>query len=107
MKKAQIQDAQALCINCREGITHPICPDCLAREMESWHPEMKTILLTPDMDTDSYVGDGVRCLFCGKAMSICAHCYSMDVYDSLIEGQPALAEEFIERFDYGLKENLL
>ena len=103
MNKAQIQDAQ--CIECREGITNPICPDCLAREMESWHPEMKSILLTPDTE-DTYVGEGVRCIFCGRLMSICAHCYSRDIYDYIVEAEPEMAEEFIDIFNFGLKEEL-
>lgn len=107
MKQAQIQDADAVCIECREGITNPICPDCLAREMESWEPKMKSILLTPDFERDTYVGDGVRCIFCGRFMSICAHCYTRDIYDSVVEEYPEIAEEFIERFNFGLKEELM
>lgn len=97
--KAQNEDA--ICIECREGITNPICPECLAKEMESWNEEMISILIRPE----TYVGDGVRCLFCGTPMTICAHCYSRDIYDSIEDDQ--MAEEFMEVFNYGLKEELL
>ncbi|MBW2965878.1 hypothetical protein KY342_02110, partial [Candidatus Woesearchaeota archaeon] len=65
-----------------------------------WRPELKTSLATP-------ISSGaVRCMFCGKGMSICAHCYSRDVYDLIKEDFPWLAEEFIERFDFGLRKEL-
>ena len=99
MENAQILDAK--CIICREGITNPICPECLAKEIGYWRPELKTSLVTP-MSAGS-----VRCMFCGKGMSICAHCYSRDVYDLIKEEFPWMAEEFIERFDFGLKKELL
>ena len=94
MKNAQIQDAK--CIKCGEGITNPVCPECLAKEIIGWKPNLRSILIMPGE------GDGVRCLFCGKWISICAHCYSMDVYDLLGEKYPELAQEFAEHFD--LKE---
>ena len=100
MKNAQILDAK--CIVCREGITNPICPGCLAKEIGYWRPELKTSLATPAASAES-----VRCMFCGKGMSICAHCYSRDIYDLIKEEFPWLAEEFIERFDFGLKKELL
>ena len=104
MKTAQIQNEDAVCVVCREGITNPICPDCLAMEIKNWNNSIN--LSRPDFG-NTLVGEGVRCIFCGKVMSICAHCYARDVYDSLIEEQPELGEEFIETFDFGLKRELL
>ena len=101
MKKAQIPDAQ--CIECREGITNPICPDCLAKEIEAWKPWLKPILSAPG----TYVAEGVRCMFCGRLMSICAHCYTKDLYNYLVEQEPEIAEEFLEIFDFGIKEELI
>ena len=98
MKNAQILDAN--CIICQEGITNPICPECLAKEIEYWRPELKTSLAMPGS------WGKVRCMFCGKGMNICAHCYSKDIYDLIKEEFPWLAEEFIEKFDFGLKEEL-
>ncbi len=78
MKNAQILDAK--CIVCREGITNPICPECLAKEIGYWRPELKTSLAMPAASAES-----VRCMFCGKGMTICAHCYSKDIYDLIKE----------------------
>ena len=96
--KAQIRDAQ--CIECQEGITNPICPECLAKEMESWNSDMKSILIRPedsdlDMNTDNYTADGVNCVFCGRPMSICAHCYCRDVYKFLAEKKPEMSDATI------------
>lgn len=97
MKNAQVLDAE--CIICREGITNPICPECLAKEIRSWYPRIRI------MGTPMSYGE-VKCLFCGKRMSICAHCYTRDIYEQLKEEDSILAEEFIEVFDFGLKEDL-
>ena len=99
MEEAQILDAQ--CIVCNEGITNPICTDCLREQMIEWKPEIKEFLSTVD-----YEGI-VKCLFCSKGMSICAHCYSRDVYLWLSRSQPEIAEQFIHIFNYGLKEEFL
>ena len=101
MKQAQISKEQAQCIECGEGITNPVCPDCIKQEIISWHPELGKTLVTPTFDS------GVNCMFCGRNMSICAHCYSRDVYQYLITENTVLAEEFLETFDYGLKEEFL
>jgi len=101
MKQAQIKQEDAVCIVCREGITNPICPECLAKEAIYWKPELEDTLTTPTSRGT------VRCIFCGKGMDLCAHCYSMDIYDIIKEKYPELAEEFIRNFDFGLKEELL
>jgi hypothetical protein len=101
MKKAQMQNDDALCIVCREGITNPICPECLAKEMK--HVKgISPYLFTPGSEwTDE---SEVRCLFCGKGMSICAHCYSSDIDNLIGKKKPKLQEEFRELF--GLREGL-
>jgi len=99
MNQAQIQDEDAVCIVCREGITNPICPECLAKEMRYWKPGI-------GLATPAHVdGTGVTCMFCGTEFSICAHCYSRDIYEHIRDQYPDLAQEFLDMF--GLKEELL
>lgn len=108
MKNVQVQDAQSQCVECGEGITNPICPDCLAAQMASWQPEIGKKLARPETySEDLYVGEGVKCMFCGRTMSICAHCYSRDVYDIVSEQYPELAEDFIDIFNFNLREEML
>ena len=102
MENAQIRNEDAKCIICQEVITNPICPECLAREIESWEPRVKSILLRPEIEVEQ----GVKCIFCGKWMNICAHCYSKDIYDSLAERDAGLAERFRELFNFGLRKEI-
>lgn len=97
-------NAQALCMECMEGITNPICPECLAMEMEIWNKKLKPIITVPNYTT--YNSKNVRCLFCGKIMDICAHCFSRSMYELIKEKYPDLAEDFIDTFNYGLREEL-
>jgi len=96
MKEAQIQDA--VCIECREGITNPICPDCLADSIKAWLrdkvPSLADELVTPRFET------GVKCIKCGNKMGICAHCYVNDVYDYFWNLTPMLATDFINTFNF-------
>ena len=99
--QAQVQNQDASCIICREGITNPICPECIAKEVIHWKPELRGYLDTPVSRGETH------CIFCGKSMSICAHCYSMDIFDLVLENYPEEAADFIETFDFGLKEELI
>ncbi len=46
------------------------------------------------------------CLFCGRGMSLCAHCFSKDVYEQLCVKDNKLAKEFLSRFDFDLRREL-
>ena len=101
MKQAQIPNENAVCIVCQEGITNPICPECMAKEIKSWKPGLSRILTKPAYKYTT----GAICMFCGREMSICAHCYCRDIYDILVEEEPEVALEFKELF--GFREGLL
>ncbi len=92
MKTAQIQPEEAKCIVCQEVITNPICPECMKKQIRGWHPSLGKSLVVPKSET------GVRCLFCGKYMGVCAHCYSEEVDDLIGRKRPKLQEEFRELF---------
>lgn len=92
------------CVVCDEAISNPICPDCLAKQMRNWLVEFDP-LLASEVDGFSIEGD-TTCLFCGQGMSICAHCYSMDVYEQLAVKNAKLAQEFVSHFDFDLRKGL-
>ena len=48
-----------------------------------------------------------HCLFCGKSMALCAHCFSKETYEFLQENNPALAAEFASRFDFDVRKELV
>ena len=103
--KTTMENTASSCVVCDETITNPICPDCLARQMRSWLHELKP-KLAEQIDGFHLSGD-VNCVLCGQGMSICAHCYSRDVYEQIALHNKKLAREFIARFDFDLRKELL
>lgn len=102
--KAQIHKNS--CLECNQTITNPICPECLATRVKNWLDDMgKTG--TAKKITAHNVNGPTKCIFCGQGMSICAHCYSKDIYDFLFDKDPKLAREFLSRFDFELREEVL
>ncbi|HLD33912.1 MAG TPA: hypothetical protein VJB66_04245 [Candidatus Nanoarchaeia archaeon] len=100
-----MENTATSCVVCDEIITNPICPDCLAPKMRSWVSESNQ-KLAKEIDGFSMGGD-VNCLFCGEGMSICAHCFSRDVYEQIALHDKKLAREFMARFDFELRKELL
>ena len=104
--RAHMENIANDCVVCDEAITNPICPDCLAKKMRNWLVEFGPQLAS-EVDGFSIEGEtDTTCLFCGQGMSICAHCYSMDVYEQLAVKNAKLAQEFVSRFDFGLRRDL-
>ena len=104
---AQIQRVRAAesCIQCEEVITNPICPDCLSGRMREWVTELDPKLANEIVGFS--MSGPTKCLFCGNGMTICAHCYSRDIYEQLLENNPKIAGEFLARFDFDLRREIL
>lgn len=101
---AQIKDDS--CLLCHEVITNPVCPQCLQAEMVHWLKERRPELL-PELlafNAEPYF-TGTKCIICGSSMNICAHCYSADVFLWLKDISKELAEEFMDCFNFELKEH--
>jgi hypothetical protein len=100
-----MEHMETSCVECEHQITNPICPDCLAQDMRAWIAEVSPEMV---MDVDGFSMDGdVSCLFCHQSISICAHCYSKDVYEQLALKDKKLAREFMARFDFDLRKELM
>ncbi|MBI2112644.1 hypothetical protein HYT52_03870 [Candidatus Woesearchaeota archaeon] len=94
------------CIECDDIITEPICPECLAHRMQEFvhYFDQK---LAEEIES-LVVEDGeTSCIFCGKKMNLCAHCFSKEIYQFLQEKNPQAAEEFLGRFDFDLRRNMI
>ena len=91
------------CIECQQAMTNPICPRCLSKEIKTWLREKVPELVHIIGPAPKY-GTGTRCMFCGKDMAICAHCFSKEVYLEVVKLKPELSEEFISCFNYSLRE---
>src|SRR3989338_3292862 len=93
------------CVECDVVITNPICPECLAERMKVMVQESD-----PDLAKEirgMHIEGDTRCIFCNKSMSLCAHCFTMDVYEFLHDKNPELAEEFAGRFDFEIRKALI
>ncbi|PIZ51794.1 hypothetical protein COY27_02365 [Candidatus Woesearchaeota archaeon CG_4_10_14_0_2_um_filter_33_13] len=97
--------AQNRCIECDDIITNPICPQCLAKKMRlvvsEVNPEMAEKINGIDLD------DGeTTCILCKRNMSLCAHCFSKDIYEMLVANNYPATKEFLSRFDFFLRREL-
>ncbi len=73
--------------------------------MRTWLQEMRPELAENIQGCN--FGNGAHCLFCGEGTSVCAHCFSKDVYEYLNEQDTEVAEEFLSRFDFDLRVELM
>lgn len=96
---------EKLCMACGEAVTNPICPDCLARELEYWLNDRSRQLLpelrkqTKEFKLMAY-GRTHTCVLCNTKMNFCSYCYIEYVYDWLKTKLPRSTEEFTHNFGY-------
>ncbi|MFC1801506.1 hypothetical protein ACFLZB_03500 [Nanoarchaeota archaeon] len=92
------------CTVCNEAITNPVCPECLAKSISVWLAEKDPSLA---QDIHGFETEGpTNCIFCGKNMAVCAHCFSRDIYDYLSQKNSKIAKEFAARFDFEIRKNV-
>jgi hypothetical protein len=92
---------------CGEGIRNPVCPECLAEEIESWLVDYRQDLIekfrTMNLSISSYMHTGVFCTICNLEMAICQKCYFKEV-STLVSGERDLVEgTFAESLVLGQK----
>ena len=96
------------CFACDEVITNPICSQCLAGQMKVVVGEYDQKLARRIVGFSSPASEGdMVCITCSQSMSLCAHCFSKDIYEYLSENNTQIAEEFINRFDFDLRQELM
>jgi hypothetical protein len=93
------------CVECDDVITNPICPNCLAAQMVVVVGEYNSSLVDYIKGFKIY-GETI-CISCGDNMGLCAHCFSKDVYLFLKDKQENLAKEFLQRFDFELRKEMV
>ncbi|MFP4045684.1 MAG: hypothetical protein ACLFS3_01350 [Candidatus Aenigmatarchaeota archaeon] len=101
-----------LCENCVEQIFHPICIDCLEKEVVKWlrinapfmipdfrdySQDLKDLLLenTEDEQLES-------CIICGekKHIVLCTYCYIRETYHYLRQFSPMVADEMTTTLNF-------
>lgn len=90
------------CVECDAVIDHPICSDCLSENIRAMVMEYDPRLAKEITSVPIYGGS--VCLFCGKNMGLCAHCFSRDIYLFLEAENKLVAQEFLKRFDFELRK---
>lgn len=99
------QNFQHRCMECDEIVTNPICSECLAKSMRiavgETSPKLSNLI-----QGFSTMGE-TTCIFCRKAVGLCAHCFSKDVYELLQGKNPSLAKVFRSEFDFELRTKLV
>lgn len=101
----EIHTHENRCKECWDIITNPMCPGCISKGVEQWAliwmPE-----IVPYLDFGLGEGAGTKCVLCGREMSMCAFCYSKEIYEMVVSAIPELGEEFLQHFNFGLREYL-
>jgi len=104
----------AMCINCREEISNPICPNCFIDRVKKW-------LEFQNEETNSFekfsnkflqkfsnlkVKEAGVCLFCkGEHIPpICSFCLIGVIGYFFEKEKPELLKPFLRIFNYGFKE---
>lgn len=99
------------CVVCEEAITNPVCIECLTKEIRQWLGEKKASLIPLFMERvemfESYNHETTDCIICNSNMNVCPHCVCMEVYNWLSEDYKEYAEEYLDLFNYELKQCLM
>jgi hypothetical protein len=93
------------CLECDDVITNPICTECLASRMRMVIKEHDQSLANEIRGIE--VKGETTCIFCNKKMAICAHCFSREVYDFVLERNVTAAEDFLSKFDFDLRRDVM
>jgi len=106
-------ETQYVCDFCSEAVTNPICPFCLAIEVDAWstlYPNLRKEL-RPKIEeylkkVDNKINESTRCLKCGSTRtSVCPYCFTKFVFDELekIGANRRILKEFFEFFNFDLE----
>jgi len=102
-----------MCDVCSEAVTNPLCPFCLAIEIEAWltmypslkkeiSPKLRKFLTNINNRITSY---GTECIKCkNKRASVCPYCFTEFVFRELrkINTGALILKEFFEFFNFDL-----
>ena len=109
----ELHDETYSCKICSEAITNPLCPFCLAEEIQAWltlYPHLKEDLISSlnaylTNINGSITSYGTTCIKCGKdRASVCPYCFTEFVFKKLVEinAGKLILKEFFEFFNFDL-----
>ena len=100
------------CLECKEAVYNPICPACLALQVEAWlasypYKELRNKILAEIKDyvkkTNNLAGKATQCIACRKAKaSLCPYCFTNYVFNLLkkMKISKIILKEFLQFFNY-------
>lgn len=103
-------EPQYLCDICNIAVSNPLCPACLAIEIDAWltlYPNLRRDLL-PSIKRhidkrEEKLTDSTQCIKCGnKTASVCPYCFTDKVLKELkkLEVNKIILREFFEFFNF-------
>jgi hypothetical protein len=106
-------EPQYLCDICNMAVTNPLCPSCLALEIEAWvtlYPDLKRALLPKlrkfiENAEDTNGRESTPCIKCGEtSASICPYCFTNRVLLELkrLDVNKIVLREFFEFFNFDM-----
>lgn len=101
------QNIHAICEECNEAITNPVCPDCLEKEVIAWLRErQREDLILKINDRMSLLKKQsreseckVKCIICKTDFGICSHCTSRQLL-KVFQREKRLINNFLTLFSY-------
>ncbi|MEN9625841.1 MAG: hypothetical protein RL557_169 [archaeon] len=100
-----------LCDVCSEAVSNPLCPYCLAEEIDAWltlYPDLRKILI-PQLKkylaniSNRITSYGTTCIKCGeKRAFVCPYCFTEFVFNELekINAGNRVVQEFLDFFNF-------
>jgi hypothetical protein len=105
-----VSEQHYVCDVCSEAVTNPLCPRCLATEIEAWltlYPNLKEEMLPKLNIYLRKLGDRIdtstACIKCrNENASVCPYCFTEFVLDELkkIQVSKIILKEFLEFFNF-------
>jgi hypothetical protein len=96
---------EAACLVCGDVISNPICPGCLAEEMEDLlgreHPEAQLVVREAKNAVATSGEELTYCIICGEQMSICPYCFMEEMRNQVSTNDPRTGDLLTEKFGYG------
>jgi hypothetical protein len=107
------ENPEYLCDICNMAVTNPLCPTCLAIEIEAWltmYPDLRRSLLPKlkkfiEFTEDNSQVESTQCIKCGETTaSICPYCFTNQVLIELkrLEVSKIVLREFFEFFNFDM-----
>ena len=106
----------AECLECKEAIFNPICPSCLASQIEAWlasYPsDIRDKIIERIKDyaekTSRIAGKSTKCISCKKRKAaLCPYCFTAYVFEELKRAKVSriILKEFVQFFNYDFEHS--